>query len=75
MPRTCLLGNIKPLSFVTARPDEIEAEAARLIAAFEGRGGFVLSSGMEVPLETRPENLHALVSASKKYKAAGRKAA
>lgn len=75
MPQTCLLGNIKPLSFVTAQPQEIEAEANRLIKTFEGRGGFILSSGMEVPLEAKPENLDALVSASKRYKARGMRAA
>jgi uroporphyrinogen decarboxylase len=63
LPKTCLFGNIKPFSFMDARPEEMQAEASRLLKAFEGRGGFILSSGCEVPLETRPENLDALVAA------------
>lgn len=66
LPQTCLLGNIKPLDFVMAQPDEVETEATRLINIFESRDGFILSSGMEVPLEAKPENLEALVRAARR---------
>ncbi|NTU41948.1 MAG: uroporphyrinogen decarboxylase [Nitrospirales bacterium] len=61
LPKTCLFGNIKPFSFVNAEPEEMAEEASSLLGAFRDRGGFILSSGCEVPLETRPENLDALV--------------
>ncbi|NTU42141.1 MAG: uroporphyrinogen decarboxylase [Nitrospirales bacterium] len=63
LPATCLFGNINCLSFMDARPEEIQVEASRLLKAVEGRRGFILSSGCEAPLETRPENLDALVAA------------
>lgn len=63
LPRTCLDGNLKSLLFVEASPDEVAAEASRLIAAFAMRGGFMLSSGCEIPPEAKPENIAAMVAA------------
>ncbi len=62
LPTTCLDGNIKPLSFVEGRPDEIASEATRLADLFGSRGGFILSSGCEIPPEAKPENIAALLS-------------
>ena len=60
----CVDGNIKPLDFVEATPEAIEAESRRLIRLFERRGGFILSSGCEIPPESRPENIAAMVRAA-----------
>ena len=65
LPQTCLDGNIKPLSFVEATPDEIAAESADLLRLFAGRGGFILSSGCEIPPESRPDNIAAMVLAAR----------
>ncbi len=64
LPRTCLDGNIKSLSFVEAMPHEIADESTRLLELFSTRGGFILSSGCEIPPESKPENVSAMVSAS-----------
>jgi uroporphyrinogen decarboxylase len=64
VPQTCLDGNITPLSFVEAAPAEIGEAATRLLDAFAPRGGFILSSGCEIPPEAKPENVAAMVSAS-----------
>jgi len=61
LPQTCLDGNIKPLSFVQATPEEIAAESSRLLDLFADRGGFILSSGCEIPPESKPENVKAMV--------------
>ena len=63
LPATCLDGNIKSLSFVQASPADIEAESRELLHAACGRGGFILSSGCEIPPESRPENVAAKVRA------------
>lgn len=60
----CLDGNIKPLAFVEDSPEAIEAEARRLIQCLGRRGGFILSSGCEIPPEARPENIAALIRAA-----------
>jgi uroporphyrinogen decarboxylase len=63
LPDTCLDGNIKSLSFVEATPEVIAAESSRLLNLFADRGGFILSSGCEIPPESKPENVAAMVSA------------
>ena len=60
--KTCLGGNIKPLSFVEETPDMIAAAASQLLDCFAHRGGFILSSGCEIPPEAKPENVAAMVS-------------
>ena len=59
----CVDGNIRPLAFIQDQPEQIEAEARRLVNFFGPRGGFILSSGCEIPPESKPENIEALVRA------------
>jgi uroporphyrinogen decarboxylase len=66
LPRTCLDGNIKPLSFVDETQDEVAAQADRLLELFGNSGGFILSSGCEIPPESKPENVAAMVDAAGK---------
>lgn len=63
LPQTCLDGNIKPLSFVEETPEEIAVESFRLLNLFAQRGGFILSSGCEMPPESKPENVAAMALA------------
>lgn len=65
LPQTCIDGNIKPFLFVDASPDEIALESSRLISAFADRRGFILSSGCEIPLEAKPENITAMIRAAR----------
>lgn len=64
LPSTCLDGNIKSLRFVEGKPGEIEAEAGDLLRFFRNRRGFILSSGCEIPAESIPENVAAMVHAA-----------
>ncbi len=66
IPQTCLDGNIKSLSFVEETPEAIADESAVLLDQFAERGGFILSSGCEIPLESKPENIAAMVLAARK---------
>jgi uroporphyrinogen decarboxylase len=66
LPHTCLDGNIKPLSFVDAAPETIAEAASRLLQSFASRGGFILSSGCEIPPEAKPENVAAMVAAARR---------
>jgi uroporphyrinogen decarboxylase len=65
LPATCLDGNIKSVAFVEGSPNDIEAEAMNLLRGFRDQGGFILSSGCEIPPESRPENVAALVNAAR----------
>jgi len=64
LPHTCLDGNIKPLAFVEATPEMIAEASSRLLTEFASRGGFILSSGCEIPPEAKPENVAAMVAAA-----------
>lgn len=65
LPQMCLDGNIKPLAFVEATPDVIADESSRLMNLFADRGGFIMSSGCEIPPESKPENIAAMVAATR----------
>lgn len=65
MSQTCIDGNIRPLSFVEETPQAIADESSRLLDLFADRGGFILSSGCEIPPEARPENISAMVNAAR----------
>lgn len=62
-PRLCFNGNIKSLDFETAQPEDIFNESLRLRELFSPRGGFILSSGCEIPPGSKPENIAALCEA------------
>ncbi len=63
LPDLCLLGNVRPLDFVLGSPDEVAAEGRRLVRLYGRHGGFILSSGCEIPPEAGPDHVAALVSA------------
>lgn len=65
LPGICVDGNITPLDFVTGTPESIYAKAKELLNMFKDRGGFILSSGCEIPPEAKPENVKAMVEAAK----------
>ena len=65
LPDVCLDGNIKSFAFVEATPDMIAEESSGLMNLFANRGGFIMSSGCEIPPESRPENIAAMVAAAR----------
>ena len=64
-PSMCCNGNIKSLDFEEAEPESILREAVKLRDRFSKRGGFILSSGCEIPPGSRSENVDALISATR----------
>jgi uroporphyrinogen decarboxylase len=66
LPTVCLDGNIKSLLFVDGSPEDVEKEAVELLRVFSERGGFILSSGCEIPPESPQENVLAMVNAARK---------
>jgi len=66
--RVCLQGNIDPsLELLMGSPKEVYSSALQCIEMAGKQGGFILSSGCEVPLNTPWENLVAMVEASRNY--------
>jgi len=63
LPQTCLAGNLRSLDFLDAAPGVVEHQARELVVAFEGRSGFLLSSGCEIPPEAAAESIAAMAAA------------
>jgi len=65
--QTCIDGNIKPLSFQEESEQFIFDKAKRLLKLFQRRKGFILSSGCEIPFDSKPENVKAMVKAASSW--------
>lgn len=61
-----LFGNIRPLLILYGTPEEVAKEAEECIEKAGKGGGFCLSSGCEVPPESPPANIKAIVEVAKK---------
>lgn len=66
--RVVLTGNVSPANLLKNTPEEIDAEAKGICAkALGSPAGFILGSGCEVPINTPPANIDALIDAARKY--------
>lgn len=67
--KTCLLGNVKPAeTLLKGTPEMVMAEVKDIIEkAGDSPRGLMVSSGCEMPLNTPPENIDALINATKIY--------
>ncbi len=65
--RVVLVGNVNPANLLKNTPEEIDAEAKTICEKMGDRKGFILGSGCEVPINTPPENIDALINAARKY--------
>lgn len=66
--KICLKGNIDPAGvLLRGSPAEVEAAARRCLREGGAHGGFILSPGCELPRDTPPENLEALVAAAQTW--------
>ena len=57
----CLKGDVPATLLAQGEPDQVSDYCQNLIRSIGSDGGFILSSGCEVPLDARPENVVALV--------------
>ncbi len=65
LPHHCINGNIKPFNFISAEEKVIQREASDLLEETQSRGGFILSPGCEIPLESKVGNIEAMMKAVK----------
>ena len=65
--RVCLMGNVRPAeTLLNGTPDEVRREASQCLAdCRDNPGGYILSSGCEVPISTPRENLLALMDVAR----------
>jgi uroporphyrinogen decarboxylase len=66
--KICIKGNLDPVRvLLNGTPETIHAAVRQAIHDAGANGAFILSPGCEVPRDTPPENLEALVEAAKTY--------
>ena len=67
--RACLMGNVRPAqTLLEGTPEQIEAEVIDCLRrAGDSPGGFILATGCEVPLNTPPANVRAMIAAADKW--------
>jgi uroporphyrinogen decarboxylase len=66
--KVCIQGNVNPTgALLHGSTADVLAESKRCIGAAAAGGGYILSTGCEVPYEAKLENVKALVKAAKEY--------
>jgi len=67
--KVCLMGNVRPTeTLLQGSPDDVRREARKCLDdCRDNPGGFILASGCEVPIETPPENVEALMAVARTY--------
>ena len=63
----CLAGDVHPALLSLGKPEEVEAYCKRLIDEVGPDGGFILSSGCEIPAAVKAENMRAMVQTGRNY--------
>jgi uroporphyrinogen decarboxylase len=63
--KTCLMGNVDTSTLLSGNPSDVEKEVKNCIYQVGEDGGFILSSGCEVPLNTPIKNIKTMVHATK----------
>jgi len=65
--KVCLMGNLDTVRLLTWTPEEVMEASRECIEKAKNGGGYILSAGCEVPPDTPPENVQAMVEAAKRY--------
>jgi len=67
--RVALLGNVRPTaSMYLGTPEEVRADVRECLAkGWDNPKGYILGLGCGLPIDTPPENIHALVAAAREY--------
>jgi len=67
--RVALLGNVRPTAAMyLGTPDDVRANALEcLLKGWDNPKGYILGLGCGLPIDTPPENIHALVAAAREY--------
>ncbi len=65
--KMCFWGSVPVSLLCTGTPQQVKDDVRELIDLFGDTGALILDSGLGIPDEARPENLHALREAAEEY--------
>lgn len=60
----CLKGDVPATLLAQGEPDQVSEYCQNLIRNIGSDSGFILSSGCEVPLDAKPENVTAIIQSA-----------
>ncbi len=63
----CIAGNVPSALLVYGTPEQVDAYCKQLIEDCAEGGGFILEAECEVPWDSKPENIRAMIQAAEKY--------
>lgn len=63
----CLMGDVPSTLLVLGTPQEVEDYCRQRIEIVGAGGGYILSSGCELPIDAKPENVAAMLASVEKY--------
>jgi hypothetical protein len=63
----CIKGNVSPSLLAFGTTAEVEDCCKKLIDSCASGGGFILSSGCEVPINAKPDNIKAMIKVAREY--------
>ncbi len=66
--RMCIMGDVPATLLKLGEPEEVEAYCERLIREVGADSGFLLSSGCDIPIDAKPENVRAMLQSVRKFK-------
>ncbi len=69
----CLAGDVQPALMSIGKPEDVEAYCRKLIDEVGGDGGFILSTGCEMPTAVKLDNWRALVQTGRNYELSNKK--
>lgn len=65
--KVCIMGNVDQTKMPFGNTKDVEEEAKSCIEKAMDGGGYILSTGCEIPLETPADNVKALLTAVERY--------
>ena len=65
--KLCIYGNVPSALLVYGSVEEVDGYCRQLIEDCASGGGFILGSECEVPWDSKPENVRAVIEAASKY--------
>ncbi|MDO8586549.1 MAG: uroporphyrinogen decarboxylase family protein [Armatimonadota bacterium] len=65
VPDKCVAGNIKAYAFANDSPALMKSACREAIELSQGRNGYILASGGEVPLDAKAENIAAMIETAR----------
>jgi hypothetical protein len=64
----CIMGDVPAALLKLGEPEEVDEYCRKLITELGRDGGFILSSGCTVPVDSKPENVKAMLKSVLKYR-------